>query len=108
MVALQEMILPMLFTLLALSLAELALRRWIRGPSNDMRTAAQDSMMIAVRAHAGRTQASRPTDEGHSLSRISRESRMPHDVVGLAMYMETHRGRVRHAAGAASNAARGN
>jgi hypothetical protein len=92
----QEMILPLLFALLALSVAELLMRRWIRGPNNDMRTTGQRR---AMHTHLSR---------GTPVNRISREARMPHDVVGLALYVERNREKARRAAPSASSAARGN
>lgn len=91
-----EMVLPLLLCLLALTVAEVVMRRWIRGPSNDMRTTGQRHVM---QAHMSR---------GTPLDRISREARVPHDVVGLAMYVERNREKARRAAPSASTAARGN
>jgi hypothetical protein len=91
-----ELVLPLLLCLLALTVAEMVMRRWIRGPSNDMRTTGQRH---AMQVHMSR---------GTPLDRISRESRVPHDVVGLALYVERNREKARRAAPSASTAARGN
>jgi len=98
--AMQELIIPLVIALLVLSVIEVAMRRWIRSPSNDMRTTMRTALATTMRAHVAR---------GSSPARASRESRVPHDVVSLAMYVERNRSqsRARRAAPAAPTAARG-